>query len=345
MICKHCKAFFHWIQAPSRAQESYESHYYFHHARSYREWETGIARECALCKFLYPFFDYGISQLLSEKPILVWLPSKDDTSDGSILANITTEIQPYYGQGGAHSFRFVPVQVGQDRMDLTGDDSSSNTPDSTGWLKLARHWLETCLHEHTTCERPKSKGEETWKPTRLIYIDESHNSLRLVTKDHLPSSVHYATLSHCWGKIEEKLILTVENIEQWKEEIPPFGKLKTFQDAAEIARQLGLQYIWIDSLCIIQNSTEDWQRESSQMSNVYKYSYCNISATAAGDDTGGCFPSKRRSFTPLRVEFVTRSIYDQLPASGSRTIVPTREGSLNALLGRYDFVMEDIFRA
>ncbi|PVH85646.1 heterokaryon incompatibility, partial [Cadophora sp. DSE1049] len=64
---------------------------------------------------------------------------------------------------------------------------------------------------------------------------------------------------------------------------------KTFKEAIHIATQLGLQYIWIDSLCIVQDDAEDWAREAVQMSDVYGNSFINIAAGDSEDGRGGCF--------------------------------------------------------
>ena len=70
------------------------------------------------------------------------------------------------------------------------------------------------------------------------------------------------------------------NIDSRKESID-CGKLpKTFQDAVAVTRQLGIQYLWIDSLCIIQDDPEDWERESMLMEDVFSSAYCTISARA-----------------------------------------------------------------
>ncbi|KAM7222946.1 hypothetical protein V8F06_001502 [Rhypophila decipiens] len=92
--------------------------------------------------------------------------------------------------------------------------------------------------------------------------------------------------------MEQKLLLTIDNLEQWKISIPPLDGRKTFQDAISVTRYLRLQYIWIVSLCIIQDSVDDWRNESTLMSKVYKFSACNISATEAKDDREGCFFSR-----------------------------------------------------
>lgn len=69
-----------------------------------------------------------------------------------------------------------------------------------------------------------------------------------------------------------------------------------------MARRLGLGYIWIDSLCIIQDSPEDWEKESATMAKVYSKSYLNIAAARAADGTQGCFtPRDPHLVRPLQV--------------------------------------------
>ncbi|APA14021.1 hypothetical protein SS1G_11161 [Sclerotinia sclerotiorum 1980 UF-70] len=70
----------------------------------------------------------------------------------------------------------------------------------------------------------------------------------------------------------------------------PFKTLpRTFRDAITFTRRLGLQYLWIDSLCIIQDSSQDWQQESAKMGKIYSHAYCTISAAAASNCEEGLF--------------------------------------------------------
>jgi hypothetical protein len=73
-----------------------------------------------------------------------------------------------------------------------------------------------------------------------------------------------------------------------------------FQDAIIITRQLGLRYIWIDSLCIIQDSLRDWETESSKMGSIYQNSYVTISATNSGDSSMRCLAPRRK---PVKIPY------------------------------------------
>ena len=62
-----------------------------------------------------------------------------------------------------------------------------------------------------------------------------------------------------------------------------------YRDAITITRRLGYKYIWIDSLCIFQDLSEDWIREAAAMSKVYSSSAVTVAAVWAQDSHGGCF--------------------------------------------------------
>jgi hypothetical protein len=105
----------------------------------------------------------------------------------------------------------------------------------------------------------------------------------------------YLTLSHCWGKIANPFCLNARNLNPFRESGIPLAELpQTFQDAVHFARRLSsnVSYIWIDSLCIIQRDGEDWLYESAKMHQVYRNSYCNISATAAKDGLQGLYAER-----------------------------------------------------
>ena len=137
-----------------------------------------------------------------------------------------------------------------------------------------------------------SPEHANWIPTRLINVDRSATSqdcfLQLANEI---SRAPYMTLSHCWGRRDgpRPPRLTNANIQSMKLRIPMEDLPSTFKDAIQLTRSLGVSYLWIDSLCIIQDSTEDWRRESRLMDKVYRYSLCNILAEAAANCDGGLF--------------------------------------------------------
>lgn len=78
---------------------------------------------------------------------------------------------------------------------------------------------------------------------------------------------------------------------------------KSFQDAIATTRRLGIHYLWIDSLCIIQDSPQDWQEQSATMAGVYSNSCVNIAASHAQDGTYGCFTYRNTSLVkPVKID-------------------------------------------
>jgi hypothetical protein len=125
-----------------------------------------------------------------------------------------------------------------------------------------------------------------------VEIDHEGTGSKLCEGDQIGASVQYATLSHCWGEIPDKIVLTLENKASFQKALPESHLSQTFKDAITAARMLGFNYIWIDSLCIIQDSRDDWENEMTQMGKVYEYSTLTITATSSKDDNGGCFFSR-----------------------------------------------------
>jgi hypothetical protein len=103
----------------------------------------------------------------------------------------------------------------------------------------------------------------------------------------------YVSLSHCWGRIPF-VNLTTKNKKQFMEDGIPWDEFpKNFQEAIEVTRFLGIDYIWIDSLCIIQGADGDFREQAPLMHKVYRNSYCNIAAVDSSDSTGGLFRNRQ----------------------------------------------------
>jgi hypothetical protein len=90
------------------------------------------------------------------------------------------------------------------------------------------------------------------------------------------------TLSHCWG-MSQIITTKRDTVEDRKKGISIRELPQTFQDVVSIARYLQVQYVWINSLCIIQDDRSDWEREASKMAEIYTNSYLAIAATFSAD--------------------------------------------------------------
>ncbi|KAI0014176.1 heterokaryon incompatibility protein-domain-containing protein [Xylariaceae sp. FL0662B] len=219
---------------------------------------------------------------IREKPGLYKL--RLETREGHVV----NDKHDYWSSGVTKQIYLAPLNPTEESLRVRDYRllESSSHPDI---LALARHWLEDCREHHTKCLRLRAERLADWMPTRLVHVHPGSLRLRLVENDEIRPGTSYTTLSHCWGVIPDRICLTSENIARWKTSMPDLARMKTLQDALVVTVALGVHYIWIDSLCIMQDDEEDWRQQSALMASIYKYSDCNITASAAQDDTEGCF--------------------------------------------------------
>jgi hypothetical protein len=156
-------------------------------------------------------------------------------------------------------------------------------------LQHAETWLHDCCRSHRKCT--PSSLPESWYPTRLLYLNSSgdgHCKVRIIHTAYEKPNGPYATLSHRWGN-DHFIKLTRSNLAAFTEVIPIAEFSKTFADAISVSLRLGIQYLWIDSLCILQDEDDlsDWLHEAGLMQRVYSCSYLNISASVAESSSEG----------------------------------------------------------
>lgn len=123
-------------------------------------------------------------------------------------------------------------------------------------------------------------------PTRVIDVGPADGSLQPRIHPTGSETGQWATLSHCWGKTVT-IKLTSDLLDERLRGIPMAEMPRNFRDAIVVTRMLGIRYLWIDSLCIIQDSSEDWLQESAKMGEIYKNSLITIAATKAHESAAG----------------------------------------------------------
>ncbi len=157
-------------------------------------------------------------------------------------------------------------------------------------LALVRFWLQSCLSDHNTlCASPSPFPESGFLPTRLVDLGYAPDTIRVVTTAGLDlRQTAYLTLSHCWGGAAV-LALTAATADSLRAGVPISALPKTFSDAARVVLGLGYRYLWIDSLCIQQDSASDWALESRSMDLVYRRSVLTLAALAARSSHDGLF--------------------------------------------------------
>jgi hypothetical protein len=171
-------------------------------------------------------------------------------------------------------------------------------------LSRIKSWIRLCAEHHPRCSHTNS-----YVPFRLLNINPDLESIKLVelldsttsglsayTEDSL-INFRYVCLSHCWGQTRSRYMTTRNTLAGNLSSIPICELPKTFQDAVDVTRKLGIDYLWIDSLCIIQDDEQDWATHMSVMDKIYRYAYVTLAAAAAIDDEGGFFTKTDIQYT------------------------------------------------
>lgn len=229
------------------------------------------------------------------------------------------------------SFELTLTSQGVEELSLTftlealqhsGDQGDGYKPESTtnsiSAHELVVSWLQRCVKGHARCNL---RGPEKWFPTRVLDIGVSESDdLRLIKGcDALPNQP-YATLSHCWGlsSTSGPPLTTMANYQERIAKIRMDELTNTFKDAIHITRSLGLRYLWIDSLCILQDSAGDWAHEAARMGDVYRYGFITVAATGAANGSEGCY----RNRDPRQIQRTTVTVGWSKSESRQYQVVP-----------------------
>ncbi|KAI1269904.1 heterokaryon incompatibility protein-domain-containing protein [Xylariaceae sp. FL1019] len=139
--------------------------------------------------------------------------------------------------------------------------------------------LRACLRTHENCREDTEPG---WLPSRLI--DVRQLKLRLSTDISRVEDHQYVALSHEWG-VEPFFTLTKDNLDDLKVHIPYQTLRPTFQEAIDITRELGISFLWIDCLCIVQGKIHqsEWHREAGTMASIYRNAILTIAVSNYGE--------------------------------------------------------------
>ncbi|KAK1064174.1 hypothetical protein LTR12_005911 [Friedmanniomyces endolithicus] len=181
-------------------------------------------------------------------------------------------------------------------VDVEGDQSSTeyiadSYTGAASCLDLAHGWLKTCQASHDECKSRPLKPLAA--PSRLLWVppygsDATNLAVREARLSEYQPGVPYISLSHRWGS-PKQLLLKTTNRATLRRSIPLAGLKKSIQDAITIVQRLGVSYLWVDTLCILQDDPQDLAREIADMHNIYSNAVCNIAASDAEADDEGCF--------------------------------------------------------
>ncbi|KAF3805938.1 Cyclin-dependent kinase 8 [Colletotrichum gloeosporioides] len=161
---------------------------------------------------------------------------------------------------------------------------------------LLKEWVRVCDKHHDHPFEPEPK-----LPTRVLDVGtKGQPNLRLRCSEGSTSG-KYIALSHCWGNTQcfKTLKSNITNLETCIEfeELP-----KTFKDAIEVTRVLGFRYLWIDSLCIVQDDPLDWKLEAVSMEHVFSSASITIAASSAKSSSEGFLNSRGKQLPFLTIQ-------------------------------------------
>ena len=301
-LCPACNHFFH----------AYKLRYEYNHIRLLSTLQLNIVNQCPLCTLIWSKIDKSQAKGTAAHEIKLTYMIDDSLIEGAIelfvsyylhLSSSLLDTDSGLPEQACSVIRLVErkglldLTYGRSRDLLTynsgiehlvsGHDYSDNTGSHAN-KQLALKWLQACKMNHTKCNYPKTHLK--WLPTRLVTIDSigREEKARVIEPNHDSPHLEYMALSHCWG-LKPILTLNAQSKSSLERGVLVALLPRTFREALEIIKWFGIQYIWIDSLCILQDSDEDWQREASLMKDVYKNAMGTIAATGALDSSVGCF--------------------------------------------------------
>ncbi|KAI1381168.1 heterokaryon incompatibility protein-domain-containing protein [Hypoxylon crocopeplum] len=185
------------------------------------------------------------------------------------------------------------------------------------WAAAMQSLIFQCEASHHGC----TSQTRNHLPSRVLHITgdlQTFPQVRLHITQKEGQEGQYAALSYCWGK-SQRFILTHENLNSLQGGIVDSDLPQTFKDAIRTTQFLGLEYLWIDALCIIQDDPDDKSREIDRMCSIYENSAVTIVAATASSVTDGFIKpvtSFNRRYPSCDIEVTLGN------NSGTLTVVP-----------------------
>ena len=173
---------------------------------------------------------------------------------------------------------------------------SEKDPRSKASLAIASGWLRDCLKNHDSCKPP---AEFQKSPKRLINVGNETQNPFLVEISPSSQQLKWVSLSYCWGE-EPSLKLTTHTMDILRNGIPLDKFDPTIRDAVLVTRALGITYIWIDALCIIQDhNAEDWNEQASKMNEIYGGSTVTLVVASSNSVMNGFLKERELQYVPI----------------------------------------------
>ena len=170
------------------------------------------------------------------------------------------------------SLNYICLDASQEAIWTSSDSNNFDTRFPT-----IDRWIRQCLNHHGSC----AHSTTPLLPKRILDVGtEDQNIMRLIASGD--RRAHYIALSHCWGTAAP-LTTTKATLSSRMSRIEMSDLPKLFQETVRVVRHLRIRYLWIDTLSIIQDDTQDWETEAAKMCQIYQDAFLTIAASAAED--------------------------------------------------------------
>ncbi|PPQ97415.1 hypothetical protein CVT26_006799 [Gymnopilus dilepis] len=285
LLCDRCWnepfSFPNFQKALTSPEESDDrSRGYTYTTPSWKEIDEGENKGCNFCDFLWgDILEYRKSRRDQHLRTEEW-PDDDETWRVTLRFGKREEY-PHH--------TFMSTFIGEDMFPSTyevhttaDDNAASFVPgrnvvwkvSSPECFKFASDDLKDCIANHD-CPKP----QPTHLPTRVVDCSDPARPRLFVPPNGLQGA--YVTLSYVWGQAQPHSTCTT-NIDIYINEGIDASLLpQTIKDAIKCTNAIGLRYLWVDTLCIIQDSAEDKNHEISRMCDIYNGAYVTILAACA----------------------------------------------------------------
>ncbi|KAK4118794.1 HET-domain-containing protein [Parathielavia appendiculata] len=283
-------------------ESNFESHYYtetrpwYARPAEHDKERMELVKHCmsTLAKMTKDRFEFYLFPICSRKGVGFWDFDKlrFQLSNSSLESYSREDLQRwrvFHSAGVIATERYVFAAKGDPASQHISSRPPNPSPGSPEAIDQVKAWLHDCdLHHGAAC-RPPITGSSL--PSRVIDVSDPTGTLRLHPTTTIPSSLppnlhvkplRYAALSYCWGGPQPfQTTLSTLSARQQGSGFPLTSLPPTLQDAVLLTQCLDIPYLWVDSLCIVQDSSEDKFRELARMSDIYKHAYLTITAARA----------------------------------------------------------------
>ncbi|KAJ4139736.1 hypothetical protein NW768_001079 [Fusarium equiseti] len=299
------------------------------HAPTLQKLEKSARNGCPFCGLLLDAVDRStVPQSLGNRAIGSSEDDKGHNSPNTDSRDTPIMLRVYETfKGGRlhvrHGDKVSSLQISlleEEFLDYSADRSEQvEGTGSSRALSLSKIWLRRCKESHPDCRRLHDLADPIL-PTRVLDVtggtlDDPKIKLIETSKETRGT---YCALSYCWG--ESRCVITTKaNLANHKQDIYLSTLPRTIRDAILATRGLGIKYLWVDSLCIVQDDTEDWASEAARMGDVYANAMLTISTLSGTDCNDGLFTphSFRQQYAlPFPIPPTSR------PTNGSGWFVP-----------------------